>query len=60
MYSNVEAQVPNESWPNTRHVDGRYPSMWFSNMNCHLARLPSGKHTKNDAKSPCYLWVNQL
>ena len=22
--------------------------------------IPSGKHTKNYGKSPCYLWVNPL
>ena len=26
----------------------------------HRARLPFGKHTKNDEKSPCYQWVNPL
>ena len=26
----------------------------------HLSPIPSGKHTKNYGKSPCYQWENQL
>ena len=33
---------------------------FFSLWNMDWKRIPSGKHTKNYGKSPCYQWVNPL